>query len=74
MTNQVVKKYERNDLFSKRPSLNPQTVPNKQSSFNRPSVSQKSSVKKSGRKNKSQPNKSYSRPFTGKGGPPAYQP
>ncbi|KAH3872285.1 hypothetical protein DPMN_035500, partial [Dreissena polymorpha] len=56
------------------PSLNPRSVPNKQSSFNRPSVSQKSSVKKSARKNKSQPDKSYSKPFTGKGGPPAYQP
>ncbi|KAH3783316.1 hypothetical protein DPMN_161252 [Dreissena polymorpha] len=55
MNNPVVKKDKRNNLFSKRPSLNPLSVPNKQSSFNRPSVSQKSSVKKSGRKNKSQP-------------------
>ncbi|KAH3877029.1 hypothetical protein DPMN_000883 [Dreissena polymorpha] len=74
MANPVVKKDKRNNLFSKRPSLNPRSVPNKQSSFNRPSVSQKSSVKKSGRKNKSQPNESYSKPFTCKGGPPAYQP
>ncbi|KAH3747411.1 hypothetical protein DPMN_181837 [Dreissena polymorpha] len=74
MTNPVVKKDKRNNLFSERPSLNTRSVPNKQSSFSRPSVSQKSSVKKSGRKNKSQPDKSYSRPFTGKGGLPAYQP
>ncbi|KAH3862931.1 hypothetical protein DPMN_025906 [Dreissena polymorpha] len=72
MANPVVKKDKRNNLFSKKPSLNPQSVPNKQSLFNRPSVSQKSSVKKSGRK--SQPDKSYSKTFTGKDGPPAYKP
>ncbi|KAH3817177.1 hypothetical protein DPMN_118707 [Dreissena polymorpha] len=65
---------KRNNLFSKKPSFNPRSGPNRQSSYNRPSLSHKSSNKDSGKKGKPKPGQRNFKPSTGRGAPPAYQP
>ncbi|KAH3693725.1 hypothetical protein DPMN_081165 [Dreissena polymorpha] len=45
---------KRNNIFSKKPSFNPRSGPNRQSSYNRPSLSHKSSNKDSGKKGQTQ--------------------
>ncbi|KAH3886865.1 hypothetical protein DPMN_010878 [Dreissena polymorpha] len=44
------KKAKRNNLFSKRPAVNPRSGPNRPSSYNRPSFSKKFSGRDSGKR------------------------
>ncbi|KAH3836118.1 hypothetical protein DPMN_109488 [Dreissena polymorpha] len=68
------KKAKRNNLFSKRPAVNPRSGPNRPSSYNRPSFSKKFSGRDSGKKNKPKPDQRNFKPSAGKGVPPPYQP